>query len=207
MHTSRRHLSYANVTATLALVFAMSGGALAAKHYLINSLKQISPNVQKALKGNTGPAGEKGPAGKEGSPGKEGLKGLRGPSNGYQAFKDNVGSLSFTEQATVGTLAVPAGSYLVSAKLWVRNTKTERLIVECSLVNDLNGDKDESSVTAEQKGSEAWYGHTMVVLQAASTLPSSGHWLVKCQSSGAGFAGKNLKIHAVQVESLSNTNA
>jgi hypothetical protein len=26
MHISRRHLSYANVTATLALVFAMSGG-------------------------------------------------------------------------------------------------------------------------------------------------------------------------------------
>ena len=29
----RKRLSYANVTATLALVFAMSGGALAANHY------------------------------------------------------------------------------------------------------------------------------------------------------------------------------
>ena len=35
----RRHLNYANVTATLALVFAMSGGALAAKHYLVSSPK------------------------------------------------------------------------------------------------------------------------------------------------------------------------
>ncbi len=33
----RRRLSYANVTATLALVFAMSGGAMAANHYLITS--------------------------------------------------------------------------------------------------------------------------------------------------------------------------
>jgi hypothetical protein len=33
----RRHLSYANVVATMALVFAMSGSALAAKHYLITS--------------------------------------------------------------------------------------------------------------------------------------------------------------------------
>jgi hypothetical protein len=41
----RRHLSYANVTATLALVFAMSGGALAAKHYLVTKTNQISPKV------------------------------------------------------------------------------------------------------------------------------------------------------------------
>src|SRR2546423_12959350 len=89
----RTHLTYANVTATLALVFAMSGGALAAKHYLINSTKQINPKVLKALKGNrgakgatgaTGPpgtasaAGKEGPQGKEGPAGKEGKKGEPG---------------------------------------------------------------------------------------------------------------------------------
>ena len=52
-HTMRRHLNYANVIATLALVFAMSGGALAANHYLINSTKQINPKVLKKLKGNS----------------------------------------------------------------------------------------------------------------------------------------------------------
>ena len=41
----RRHLSYANVATTLALGLAMSGGALAAGHYLINSSKQINPKV------------------------------------------------------------------------------------------------------------------------------------------------------------------
>jgi hypothetical protein len=70
----RRHLSYANVTATLALVFAMSGGALAANHYLINSTKQISPKVLKTLKGN---AGKTGPAG---SPGSTGASGAQGPA-------------------------------------------------------------------------------------------------------------------------------
>ena len=45
----RRNLSYANVTATLALLFAMSGGALAAKHYLINSTKQLNPRVLRSL--------------------------------------------------------------------------------------------------------------------------------------------------------------
>ena len=38
----RKGFSYANVTATLALFFALSGGALAAKHYLINSTNQIA---------------------------------------------------------------------------------------------------------------------------------------------------------------------
>jgi len=50
----RRHLSYANVVATMALVFAMSGTALAGKHYLINSTSQIKPSVLKTLKASTG---------------------------------------------------------------------------------------------------------------------------------------------------------
>jgi len=86
----RRRLSYANVTATLALVFAMSGGAMAANHYLINSTKQINPKVLKKLTGKpgtngtagangaTGATGPQGPTGKEGSPGKEGLTGKEG---------------------------------------------------------------------------------------------------------------------------------
>ncbi len=45
----RRRFSYANVAATLALVFSMSGGALAAKHYLLSSTRQISPAVLRSL--------------------------------------------------------------------------------------------------------------------------------------------------------------
>src|ERR1700736_5282305 len=82
-----RRLSYANVTATLALFFAMSGGALAAKHYLINSAKQINPKVFTALKGKpgatgakgtTGATGSTGAAGSTGAPGKEGATGKEG---------------------------------------------------------------------------------------------------------------------------------
>jgi hypothetical protein len=61
-----------NVVATLALVFAMSGGALAASHYLINSTKQINPKVLKKLKGNRGPSGApgvRGPVGPQGPAG------------------------------------------------------------------------------------------------------------------------------------------
>lgn len=73
-----RHLSYANVAATLALLFAMSGGALAANHYLISSTRQISPKVLKKLKGARGPAGAAGAAGLPGAAGSPGLKGAKG---------------------------------------------------------------------------------------------------------------------------------
>src|SRR5664280_2224096 len=91
----RRHLSYANVVATMALVFAMGGSAVAASHYLINSTNQVNPKVLAKLKGKTGARGPQGatgspgpvqidpgavsipigPQGKEGPPGKEGQPG------------------------------------------------------------------------------------------------------------------------------------
>jgi hypothetical protein len=92
----RRRLTYANVAVTLALFFAMSGGALAASHYLITSTKQIKPSVLAQLKGKagangapgaqgpagpagpTGPAGPQGPAGAAGAKGEAGAPGAKG---------------------------------------------------------------------------------------------------------------------------------
>ncbi len=62
----------------MALVFALSGGAVAATHYLINSTSQINPKVLRQLRGARGPEGVVGPAGSEGRPGKEGLPGFEG---------------------------------------------------------------------------------------------------------------------------------
>src|SRR6476659_8159306 len=91
----RRRITYANVAATLALVFAMSGGALAAKHYLISSTSQISPKVLKELKkagarGATGPAGTQGAAGANGVNGAAGAKGETGPE-GKQGPEGKIG--------------------------------------------------------------------------------------------------------------------
>jgi collagen triple helix repeat protein len=88
----RSKLTYANVAATLALVFSMSGGALAAQHYLINSTRQINPKVLKKLAGKpghtgpTGVTGKEGPQGKEGSQGKEGLRGQTGAAGNAVAL-------------------------------------------------------------------------------------------------------------------------
>jgi Collagen triple helix repeat (20 copies) len=84
-----KRLTYTNVAMTLALVFAMSGGAYAAGKYLITSTKQISPKVLKALVGKhgpvgamgaAGPAGAKGDAGPAGPGGAKGETGVAGPT-------------------------------------------------------------------------------------------------------------------------------
>jgi hypothetical protein len=72
----RIHLSPATVIAGLALMFAMTGGAYAAKKYLITSTKQISPSVLASLKGKAGTAGPAGPAGPAGT----GSQGPQGPA-------------------------------------------------------------------------------------------------------------------------------
>ena len=74
----RLHVSPATAIATLALVFAMTGGAYAAKKYLITSTKQISPSVLKSLQGKAGPAGAQGPGGPAGPQGPAGAKGENG---------------------------------------------------------------------------------------------------------------------------------
>jgi hypothetical protein len=90
---SRLRVSPAGVLATVALVFALTGGAYAAGRYVITSTKQIKPSVLKSLKGNAGPAGRAGapgaagpagptgptgPAGSQGSEGKQGNEGHEG---------------------------------------------------------------------------------------------------------------------------------
>ena len=109
----RMHLSPATVIASLALVFAMTGGAYAANRYLITSTKQISPKVLKALQGKAGPAGAngaQGPAGPAGAtglagaagagtPGATGSQGPAGPAgaNGTNGKDGKDGTTGFTE--------------------------------------------------------------------------------------------------------------
>ncbi len=78
--------SPAMVVASLALFFALGGSALAAKHYLISSTKQISPKVLKKLQGKKGAAGATGPVGPAGPKGETGAKGETGPAGSAIAY-------------------------------------------------------------------------------------------------------------------------
>lgn len=74
----RSRLGIPGVIAIVALVFAMVGGAWAAKKYVITSTGQIKPSVLKQLTGKTGPAGAQGAQGVPGPQGPAGAKGSDG---------------------------------------------------------------------------------------------------------------------------------
>jgi hypothetical protein len=123
MFRSGRKFSYANVAATLALFFSMSGGALAASHYLINSTKQINPKVLKSLKGKTGATGltgaigTTGATGATGATGKEGLPGKEGPQGTALAYAhvSYLGVLETANSKNAGTVEHPSeGIYCFS---------------------------------------------------------------------------------------------
>jgi hypothetical protein len=113
---SRIRVSPASVIATVALVFAMTGGAYAAGHFIITSTKQISPKVLKALKGKSGangangaqgpagPAGATGPGGPQGPAGPGGPQGPAGPKGepGPKGENGKNGETGFTETLPAG---------------------------------------------------------------------------------------------------------
>jgi hypothetical protein len=111
----RPRLTYANVAATLALVFSMSGGALAASHYLISSKKQISPKVLKELKGNAGAKGATGPAGAQGPAGAAGAPGAQGTAIAYAVVAINgAGNPAFLSNTGFSSVTKTNGVYCVS---------------------------------------------------------------------------------------------
>lgn len=86
-----RRLGVPGVIAIIALVFAMAGGAWAAKGgVIITKLNQISPKVRSQLKGQAGPVGPVGPAGPAGAPGAKGEAGKDG-SEGKAGIDGNEG--------------------------------------------------------------------------------------------------------------------
>jgi len=74
----RHRFGIPGAIAVFALVFAMVGGAYAAKKYVITSTSQIKPDVLKSLKGKAGPAGPAGAAGAKGDTGAKGDAGAAG---------------------------------------------------------------------------------------------------------------------------------
>ena len=212
MNAIRRHLSYANVVATLALFFAMSGGALAAKHYLINSTKQINPKVLKKLKGNTGargPAGAQGLAGAQGTPGtpgKEGAQGKdgpRGPSDAYEVVLAK--STAFAQHHTLTLSNVPAGTYVIFGKVDLVPGERKSGSIRCELTAGNDVDLTQTIFTALGSGFEG----APARMQLTHTFESTGEVTMSCGCESAipsAFStNPAARIVAIRVENLHTT--
>jgi hypothetical protein len=147
----RRHLSYPNVVATLALFCALGGGAYAAGVKLpFKSVgtKQLKRNAVTSAKvrshsllrgdfkkgqlpaGEAGPAGPAGPTGPPGDtgpagpPGVTGPVGPTGPSSAFSDYEEAQISLD-AEGAAAAIVQVPAGSWVLTGRVDVSNPGVE----------------------------------------------------------------------------------
>jgi collagen triple helix repeat protein len=204
----RRHLSYANVVATMALVFAMGGSAIAAKHYLISSTNQINPKVLKKLRGNhgnrgntgaSGPQGPSGAAGAAGAPGTPGAPGANGAVAGYSASYNGTG-IDITTGGEIPVLSktIPAGHYLVSVKVLVvaesSGGNTGSVEPECEL--DEEGktiDYSQATATLPLSTGVGFSGAARLALDDAVNTNTSTTLSVNCET----FANSTLATHKV----------
>src|SRR6201999_1110219 len=140
----RRHLTYANVAASLALFLALGGAAYAATQLPKNSVgtnqlrkeavtaAKIAKKTRNQLRGNRGPAGPQGAAGKTGKQGPKGATGARGAqgntgapgADGTGRALEVFGALKPITPGGSPVVAqnLAAGAYVVSANVVVEST-------------------------------------------------------------------------------------
>ena len=175
----RKHLSFANVVACLALFVALGGASYAATQLPKNSVgtKQIKKDAVTSAKvkngslvaadfesgqiiagpagrtGEQGPQGEPGPMGDQGPRGEQGIQGAQGDAGprGPSDAYHVYDSTSAVDEKTA-TLPVPAGSYVVSASMRAASDdETDFANVLCflSTTNIASGGVGETQLTID----------------------------------------------------------
>jgi hypothetical protein len=181
----RRRLNYANVAATLALVFAMSGGAIAASGGFSSSNGVLQACVKedgslKLLKSGKkcgkgqklvswdqgGPAGPKGTTGATGAPGPTGAAGASGPAGargaegpeGAEGPSDESSEVSWALVKYNGELEAGQGVVATAYSLTPSvhyAVAFGRDISKCALVASQNGSAEAWTANVQPEGTEA----------------------------------------------------
>jgi hypothetical protein len=198
----RRHLSYANVVASLALFLALGGAAFAATQLPRNSVGtgqlkreavtagKIAKKTRAQLKGDPGPAGPQGKTGKTGPKGAIGAKGAKGDTGARgPAGADGTGpafEVFLQAPKRIGTSAtvvlsqsIPAGSYVISANVALAEAGEGIQTIDCSVTGG------GSAVTAVD-GEAAAESPATVPLSVTVNLGSTATIALTCESPGGG---------------------
>ena len=208
----RRHLTYANVAASLALFLALGGAAYAATQLPKNSVgtnqirkeavtaAKISKKTRKQLQGQRGPAGQQGPQGKTGKTGAKGATGARGAqgntgapgADGTGPALEVVSGAKPIEAAgsTVVSQNLAPGAYVVTADVVVESAATT--LVTCSL----NGSNSEAV------GNVAVGVPATLTLSGVRSLSAASAATLTCAAPG-GATAKYANLIATQVKSAS----
>lgn len=201
MNRVRKHLTFANLIASLALFIALGGVGYAAvkipeksvgtaqlKNGAVTTPK-ISQAARNSLRGQAGPEGAVGPIGKAGpkgatgdtgAPGSAGATGSTGPqgepgtSEGY--FDRDSGTIAASQAGSdVASTTLDAGNYLVSARIQVQGQYGAP--VRCALKNPSAVEIDDASIRIQPSYLSS--GNALS-LSAPLTLASAGALTVKC---------------------------
>jgi hypothetical protein len=195
----RRHLTYANVAASLALFLALGGAAYAATQLPKNSVgtkqlrngavtaSKIAKGTRSRLQGGRGPAGPQGPQGKQGKAGAKGATGAKGaqgvkgdtgsqgPAGTGPAFEVFATNKSIPGQVVAQTLA--PGAYVLSADLSITNATGAPAEVICTLAGG-----------GEMKATVPMNASATISLSISSTFNAATAVALSCTSSVAATA-------------------
>jgi hypothetical protein len=138
---------------------------------------------------------------------------LKGDSTALAGFKNGPGDVpsvpSVTQaEATIATLAVSAGNYAISAKLYVEDlvSPDPDTDVEVTCRLEAGGDFDQSRTTVFAAPGFPW--RATMSLQLVHAFPSAGSAVVKCVDDvPAPYTGTTysfLKVTAIEQGSISN---
>jgi hypothetical protein len=212
----RRHLTYANVAASLALFLALGGAAYAATQLPKNSVgtnqirkeavtaAKIAKKTRQQLQGQRGPAGQQGPQGKTGKTGAKGATGARGAQGNTGAPGADGTGPAFEAAAkpaiptAIGTgtqvvgLSLAPGQYSTSANVVVKAGAGAEATVTCTLLNG-----GEASATIPAAGFET------LSLSGVRGLGGAGSATVLCTSTVGTAELVSASVTAIQVKSQS----
>jgi hypothetical protein len=216
----RRHLTYANVVASLALFLALGGAAFAATQLPRNSVGtgqlkpeavtsgKIAQKTRNQLRGATGPQGPQGSQGKTGAKGATGARGATGAKGdtgakgaagapgadgigpAFEVFA--TGKAIGTGSTTIATQNLAAGAYVISADIVVESPG--EATVTCLL--NTGG---EATGTVPAGG-----GATTLSLSATATFGAAGAASLSC-STDTSASERYANLVAIQVKSQSRT--
>jgi hypothetical protein len=186
----------------------MTGGALAAKHYLINSTKQINPKVLKKLHGKPGPQGARGIQGAQGTPGIQGPAGAEGQSGRgpvFLAHSEGVGfPLSSNAAEIVLSEVLPAGSYSVTATLVPANVGVSTAKTNCVFRYEAGG---KATVVGESATVLAAGTRGTLALSETSVFASPTELDLACQTESILGEYRFDRMIATSVTSISRTDS